>query len=46
MEKKPKVKNKGKMALFLLAAGAVVIGKFAFKVGIIHTIRMWFENIF
>ncbi|MDM5153244.1 histidine kinase [Bacillus sp. DX1.1] len=46
MKKTPKVKNKGEIALFLIAAGAVVIVKFAFKVGIIHTIRMWFENIF
>ncbi|WP_459502150.1 histidine kinase [Bacillus sp. C1] len=46
MEKKPKVKNKGKVALFVLAAGGVFVAKFAFKIGMIHTLRMWFENMF
>lgn len=46
MEKKPKIKNKGKVALFLFVAGGVFIVKLAFKVGAIHTLRMWFENIF
>lgn len=46
MEKKPEVKNKGKVALFLLVAGGVFIIKLGFKVGAIHMIKTCFENIF
>ena len=46
MEKRPKVKNKGKVALFLLVAGGVFIVKLGLKVGAIHTLRTWFENTF
>ncbi|MFJ8529258.1 histidine kinase [Bacillus sp. NPDC094106] len=46
MEKKPEVKNKGKVALFLLVAGGVFIVKLGLKIGVIHTLRVWFENIF
>ena len=46
MEKKPKVKNKGKVALFLAIAGGVFIVKLGLKIGVIHTLRTWFENAF
>ncbi|KEK24358.1 hypothetical protein [Bacillus gaemokensis] len=46
MKKKPKVKNKGRVALWLLVAGGVFIVKLGFKVGTIHTFRIWFENVF
>ncbi|WP_206771544.1 histidine kinase [Bacillus mycoides] len=42
----PKVKNKGKVALFLLVAGGVVLVKLGFKFGTIHMIRTWFESVF
>ena len=46
MEKQPKVKNKGKVALFLVIAGGVFIVKLGLKIGVIHTLRTWFENVF
>ncbi|MEN1938118.1 histidine kinase [Paenibacillus sp. 102] len=46
MEKQAKVKNKGKVALFLFVAGGVFIVKLGFKFGAIYTLRTWFENIF
>ena len=46
MEREPKVKNKGKVMLFLLAAGGVFLVKLAFKFGTIHMIRTWFESTF
>ncbi|MGE7871440.1 histidine kinase [Bacillus paramycoides] len=46
MEREPKVKNKGKVALFLLVAGGVFLVKLGFKFGTIHMIRVWFENTF
>ncbi len=46
MKREPKVKNKGKVALFLLVAGGVFLVKLGFKFGTIHMIRVWFENTF
>ncbi|ASI76153.1 histidine kinase [Bacillus pacificus] len=46
MEMEPKVKNKGKVMLFLLAAGGVFLVKLGFEIGIIHMIRNWFESTF
>lgn len=46
MKREPKVKNKGKVVLFLLAAGGVFLVKLAFKFGTIHMIRTWFESTF
>ncbi|OPD57825.1 histidine kinase [Bacillus anthracis] len=46
MEREPKVKNKGKVMLFLLAAGGAFLVKLGFKIGIIHMIRTWFESTF
>lgn len=46
MKREPKVKNKGKIVLFLLAAGGVFFVKLAFKFGTIHMIRIWFESTF
>ncbi|MGH0593983.1 histidine kinase [Bacillus pretiosus] len=46
MKREPKVKNKRKVVLFLLAAGGVFLVKLGFKFGIIHMIRMWFESMF
>ncbi|PEL63536.1 histidine kinase [Bacillus wiedmannii] len=46
MKREPKVKNKGKVVLFLLAAGGVFLVKLGFKIGIIHMIRTWFESAF
>ncbi|GMR64073.1 histidine kinase [Bacillus cereus] len=46
MKREPKVKNKGKVALFLIAAGSVFLVKLGFKFGIIHMIRTWFESTF
>ncbi|HDX9630437.1 TPA: histidine kinase [Bacillus cereus] len=46
MKRELKVKNKGKVVLFLLAAGGVVLVKLGFKIGIIHMVRTWFESTF
>ncbi|EEL02460.1 hypothetical protein bcere0013_3830 [Bacillus cereus BDRD-ST26] len=46
MKREPKVKNKGKVMLFLLAAGGVFLVKLGVKIGIIHMIRTWFESTF
>ncbi|EJR56233.1 hypothetical protein IIO_05326 [Bacillus cereus VD115] len=46
MGREPKVKNKGKVVLFLLIAGGVFLVKLGFKVGTIHMIRTWFESTF
>ena len=45
MKREPKVKNKGKVMLFLLAGGVFLV-KLAFKFGTIHMIRTWFESTF
>ncbi|WP_080221024.1 histidine kinase [Bacillus cereus] len=44
--REPKVKNKGKVALFLLVAGGVFLVKLGLKFGTIHFSRVWFENTF
>ncbi|WP_283749976.1 histidine kinase [Bacillus cereus] len=41
-----KVKNKGKVVLFLLVAGEVFLVKPVFKFGTIHMIQTWFESVF
>ncbi|MDA1634540.1 histidine kinase [Bacillus cereus] len=46
MKRELKVQNKGKVVLFLLAAGGVVLVKLGFKIGIIHMVRTWFESTF
>ncbi|AFQ09084.1 TPA: histidine kinase [Bacillus pacificus] len=46
MEREPKVKNKGKVMLFLVAAGGIFLVKLGFKIGTIHMIRTWFESTF
>ncbi|WP_413541608.1 histidine kinase [Bacillus cereus] len=44
--REPKVKNKGKVALFLLVAGGVFLVKLGLKFGAIHFSRVWFGNTF
>ncbi|MFV0946042.1 histidine kinase [Bacillus pacificus] len=46
MEREPKVKNKGKVMLFLVATGGIFLVKLGFKIGTIHMIRTWFESTF
>ncbi|MGG2934161.1 histidine kinase [Bacillus pacificus] len=46
MEREPKVKNKGKVMLLLVAAGGIFLVKLGFKIGIIHMVRNWFESTF
>ncbi|EMA6343676.1 histidine kinase [Bacillus cytotoxicus] len=46
MEKKQKVKNKRKLAFFLMVAGGAFVIKLAVKIGMIHALRTWFESIF
>lgn len=46
MEKKPKVKNKGKMIAFALVAGGVVLFKVALKIGKLYAVHNWIEKMF
>ncbi|MEH6889618.1 histidine kinase [Bacillus sp. JJ864] len=46
MEKKLKVKNKGKMIAFAVVAGGVVLFKVALKIGKLYAIHNWIDKMF
>ncbi|MGF9966345.1 histidine kinase [Bacillus rhizoplanae] len=46
MEKKPKVKNKGKMIAFALVGVGAILFKVALKIGKLYAIHNWIEKMF
>ncbi|MGG2067363.1 histidine kinase [Bacillus sp. S14(2024)] len=46
MEKKPKVKNKGKIIAFALVGISVVLFKVALKIGKLYAIHNWIDKMF
>ncbi|ENQ3106678.1 hypothetical protein SAMN04488168_12243 [Bacillus sp. 491mf] len=46
MEKKPKLKNKGKMIAFAVVGGGFVLFKIALKLWKVYAIHNWIDKMF